>query len=343
MTWSNAYKTWVAADLGTGRIDLEIPTEKLTASAESTAYKLATTDGAEGRVNQEGSFTAKSIAFASPEAAGTAAGLGIESTVTGAKMAELVALNADYRKAIAAKDMRALGEVLGKMSRALGAFEVRFAAETLEQKDPAAGESLAIATSGFRFGMAGLDGPQSSVRIGFDYDGLAFAEPIDPMDDMGMLLPLAMRLGLDFQKLPTEKVIQLATESLAQTGDSPEAMQLAGMMFFMGIQGALVEAGTELHIADSLIRTAEAETMLAGLLVMDPSALMGATGAVELEVAGFEKLVARLETFMGPDFANWLRQVAVEKPAADGAMRTVFALALAPDGSMTVNGQPLPQ
>lgn len=343
MTWSNAYKTWIAADVGTGRIDLEVPTEKLTASAESTAYKLATKDGAEGRVDQEGSFTAKSIAFASPDAAGTAAGLRIESTVTGAKMAELVALNADYRKAIAAKDMKALGEVLGKMSRALGSFEVRFVAETLEQTDPVAEERFAVARSGFRFGMAGLDGAQSSVRIGFDYDGLALAEPTDPMDDMGMLLPLAMRLGLDFRKLPTERVIQLATESVAQTGDSPEAMQIAGMMFFMGIQGALGEAGTELHIADSLIRTAEAETMLAGKLVMDPKALMGATGAVELEVAGFEKLAARIEGLMGPDFVAWLRQVAVEKPAADGAMRTVFALALAPDGSMTVNGQPLPQ
>jgi hypothetical protein len=162
------------------------------------------------------------------------------------------------------------------------------------------------------------------------------------MDDMSMLLPLGVRLDLDFQKVPTEKLIQLAAESAAETGDSPDALQLAGMMFMMGIQGALAEAGTELHIADSLIRMADAETAIAGLLVMDPAALMGATGAVELEVAGFEKLAERIERLVGPEFAGWLRQVAVEKPK-DGDKRAIFALALAPDGSVTVNGQPLPE
>jgi hypothetical protein len=342
MTWSNAYETWVAADVATGRVEFALPAEKLTMSADSTAYTLATKEGTEGRVDQNSSFTAKGIAFDSPDASGTAASATVDSVVTGAKMAELVELNADYRKAIGAKDMKALGEVLTRMSRALGGVEVRFAAETFEQKDPVAKERFAVARSGLRFGVAGLDGAQSAIRLGFDYDGLEFAEPIDPVDDMSMLLPLGVRLDLDFQKVPTEKLIQLAAESAAETGDSPEALQLAGMMFVMGIQGALAEAGTELHIADSLIRTAEAETTIAGLLLMDPAALMGATGAVELEVAGFEKLAARIERLVGPEFAGWLRQVAVEKPK-DGDKRAVFALALAPDGSVTVNGQPLPE
>jgi hypothetical protein len=343
-TWSNAYATWVDADIALGRVDFAIPSEKVTVGLESAGYKLASKDTGEGRVDQIGSFVASKIAFDSPDASGTAGKIAVDATITGARMAELVKLNAEYRKALVEKNLAALGEVLGKMSRALGGFEVRFAAEDTMQKDPVADESFALANSSFTVGMQGLDGAQSGIRIGFDYGGLAFAEPVDPADDFGMILPTAMRLNLDFAKVPTEKLIELAASSASETGgDSTDALQLAGMMFMMGLQGALAEAGTELHIADSLVKTAEAETNLAGLFVMDPQAVMGATGTIELKVAGFDKLAVRIERLAAPEFADWLRQAAKEEAAADGSKLAVFEVALAPDGSITVNGQPFPQ
>jgi len=342
-TWSNAFQNWTAADIDGGRLDFAVPAEKVTASAERFAYTLATKPGAEGRVDQTSSLTASGIVFDSPEAAGTIASLRIDADVTGAKMADLVALNADYRKAVGAKDMKALGEVLGKMAHAIGAFEVRFAAEKVDQTDVASQEHLVVGRSGFSFGMAGLDGAQSTVRAAVDYDGLALAEAADPTDDMAMLVPTGIRLKLGFEKVPTEKLIQLAGDAAAASGgETTEGLQLAAMMFVAGIQGALAEAGTELHIADSLVRMPESETAIAGLVMMDPQALMGATGKLEFEVAGFDKLSARLESLIGPEFANWLRDVAVEKPK-DGATRAAFEVMLAPDGSITVNGQPLPQ
>ena len=343
-TWSNAYSNWIAADLAIGAIEFAAPAEKLTLTAEGAGYTLASKDGAEGRVDQTSSFTASKIAFDSPNGSGTAGKITADFSVTGAKMAELVKLNADYRKAIVAKDMAALGEVLGKMTHALGGVEARFAAEDTVQKDPAANESFALANSSFTIGIGGLDSPQSNIRVGFDFGGLAFTEPTDPNDDMGMLLPTAVRLNLAFAKVPTDKLIELAATSASGVGgDSADALQLAGMMFVVGLQGALAEAGTELQIADSLIKTADAETNLAGLLTMDPNAAMGATGTIELKVAGFDKLAERVERLASPELADWLRQVAKEETAADGSKLAIFELALVPDGSITVNGQPMPQ
>ena len=342
-TWSNAVQNWIDANLTAGRLELAVPGEKVTASADAGAYQLATKPGADGRADQTSSFTASGIAFASPEASGTVANLRVDADVTGARMADLAALNADYRKAVGAKDMKALSDVLARMARAIGGFEVRFAAEKIDQTDVASKEHLVVGRSGFSFGMKGLDGAQSTVSAAFDYDGLELAEAADPTDDMAMLVPTGIRLNLGFEKVPTEKLISLAGDAAASSGgETIEGLQLAAMMFVAGIQGALAEAGTELHIADSLVRTPEAETAIAGLVMMDPQAMMGATGTLEFEVAGFDKLSARLESLIGPEFANWLRGVAVEKPK-DGGTRAVFELALAPDGSITVNGQPLPQ
>lgn len=344
LTWSNAYSNWAAADIAVGRIEFAAPAEKATVTAAGAGYKLASKDAGEGRVDQTSSFTASEIAFAAPDASGTAAGMTSDFTVTGARMAEFAKLNADYRKAIVGQDMAALGAVLGKMTRALGGFEARFGATDLRLEDPAAGESFAVASLSFGFGIAGLDGAQSNLRLGLDYGGLAFAEPLDPADDMGMILPTAIRLNLGFAKVPTETLIELAAGSAADLGgDSTEALQLAGMMFMLGLQGALAEAGTELTIADSLVQTLEAETRLAGLLVMDPNAAMGATGGIELRVAGFDKLALRVERLIGPEFAGWLRQVAKTETAADGGTVAAFDVALTPDGSITVNGQPLPE
>lgn len=343
-TWSNAYANWVAADITAGALEFAAPSEKVTVTAAGAAYKLASAEAGEGRIDQSSSFTASEIAFAAPDGSGTAASMTSDFKVTGAKMAELAALNAEYRKAIVGKDMAALGTVLGKMTRALGGLDVRFATTELRFKDPVAMENFAVASSSFGFGVTGLDGPQSKIRLGFDYGGLAFAEPLDPADDMGMILPTAIRLNLDFAKVPTEKLIELAAASAGDLGgDSAEALQLAGMMFMLGLQGALAEAGTELTIADSLVKTPDAETRIAGLLVMDPTAAMGATGAIGLQVAGFEALALRLERLIGPEFAGWLRQVAKLETAADGGTTAIFDLALTPDGSITVNGQPLPE
>lgn len=343
--WSNAQKIWLAADLDLGRIDVASRARKLTASAEAVRYKLETQAGPDGRSDRRSTLAAERIAVATPETSGSAGQATLLYSMTGAKLAELAKLDAEYRKAVVEKNMAALADLLRRMAQALRGFELRFEATDSAQTDAETGESLALARSGFAFGMGGLDEPQSQLRLGFDYAGLALPEATGLDADERAVLPTTLRLNLDFAKVPTAKLIDLAGSSAMEIGEGggPEAFQLAGMMLLFGLQGALAEAGTELRIVDSLVETAEARTAIAGLLTMDPQAMMGATGAIDLEVAGLDRLAARIDRLLSSELAVWLQQVAERKPAADGTSLARFRLALGADGSFTVNGQKLPE
>lgn len=342
--WSNLQNAWIAADLDLGRIEAKSASQKLTVAADAVKYKLETQAGTDGRSDQSSSMTAERITVAAEDGSGTAAAVAVRYSMTGAKLAELAKLNAEYQKAAVAQDVATLADVLRRMTQALRGFELRFEATDSTQQDPASDEVLKLANSGFTFGMSGLDEAQSQMRFGLDFAGLTLPEAAMLDEDERAAIPSTLRLNFDLAKVPTAKLIEVAGSSAMGIGDggSPEAFQLAGMMMLFGLQSALAEAGTELRILDSAIETIDARTVIAGLLVMDPQAMMGAAGAIDLEIAGLDRLTSRIERLVSPDLAAWLKQVAVAKTAEDGTSLATFRVELAADGSFTVNGQPLP-
>lgn len=343
--WSNAQDAWIAADFDLGRVELTSVSEKLAAAVDLLRYKLETQPGTEGRSDQNSSLAAEGLAVKTEEGEGTAATVSVRYSMTGAKLAELAKLNAEYQKAAVTQDVATLADVLRRMTQALRGFELRFEATDSRQTEPESTEAVKLAASGFTFGMSGLDEAEAQMRLGLDLGGVELPEAAMLSEDERAAIPSALKLNLDLAKIPTAKLIEIASSStlgLGKDAGGPDTLQLAGMMMLFGLQNAFAEAGTELRISDSAIETIDARTAIAGMLAMDPQAMMGATGTIDLEVAGLDRLASRIERLVSPELAAWLKQAAVTGTAADGSSLASFRLELTADGSFTVNGQPLP-
>lgn len=347
LTWSRTLVQALGFDFGFGKIEMAGGPSNETATIEGATAMLTTSDGADGRFNQDMKFGAGAIEIVSAiDGTIRMAAANLDAKIVNVDLAAFQKLDAEYRAAVGAGDMVKASDLIAQMFKAMGGFESALTIDGLSQANTDGSPSFTMGSTGFEIGMAGTDQPESTLSLGLAYAGLSVP---DMAQDLGAamadLVPHGAAFNLEVGKVPTEQLIALATQSMAELGSAgPEAMEMIGMMVMSSFQAAMAQSGSTLSLTDSHLENAISKTLIDGLFVMDQAAAWGASGTLNIAIADFDAVAAKANEAdpAGEQMIEWLKSISQEEPGADGKPVRKFAVALEPDGRITINGQDMP-
>lgn len=233
------------------------------------------------------------------------------------------------------------------------ALDTDFADFTAYGEDGAPLVSLAKLAFGIKAGE--LNTPLASFALTYAHDGLE-ALSAGALKDIDLVrlkpfMPRHASLDIDVQRVPVAKLFEAMGTALstimiqamaASVGGGQEAAEALALQAASGMQTSLAQAETRVVIELSL-DTDKASLDVDGLFNADEAALYGATGGFDLEIEGFDEILALAAADPGTAFfaiiLNAMKEMAVTGTTPEGATVTRFRVDLAADGTVLVNGK----
>lgn len=202
-----------------------------------------------------------------------------------------------------------------------------------EDGTPAGGIGLA------RFSMSAKDLDKSHAGFGFGY---THDKLVVPMVDPGMV-PGAVDVDIKLDRIPVEALWQILLAEAKAPAGTPEAAGRPDAE--QAVQMALLEAKPVLALDKVALATAIASLDLRGQVKVDPASPFMAVATVNAMLRGLEEL-QKMAAAAGPGGAGPLDPAVLallgglgqQEKAADGAVVRRYAVEVAADGKITVNG-----
>ncbi|MCW2245168.1 hypothetical protein M2352_000759 [Azospirillum fermentarium] len=204
--------------------------------------------------------------------------------------------------------------------------------------DPKDKTRVGLKAFALSMGIDGLDTPSTSVRFGYDHDGLAIVPPPGPADFM----PGSAGFSIAALKLPTDALSQVLTIAAGKTDDTTGAL-VAGVLM-----GALGQAASEIRLEKLAVNTPATSGHAAGAATFAPGAALATTGAFTVTLTGLDNTIKALQPAPGKkptkedqDTLAGLTMVqALGQPGKDaqGKDARVYKIDITPQGQILLNG-----
>lgn len=204
--------------------------------------------------------------------------------------------------------------------------------------DPKDKIRVGIKNIALSMGIDGLDTPSTSVRFGYDHDGLNIVPPPGPVDFM----PGSAGFSIAALKLPTDALSQVLTIAAGKTDDTTGALA-AGVLL-----GALGQAASEIRLEKLAVSTPATSGHAAGAATFSPAAALATTGAFTVTLTGLDNTIKALQPAPGKkptkedqDTLAGLTMVqALGQPGKDaqGKDARVYKIDITAQGQILLNG-----
>lgn len=212
------------------------------------------------------------------------------------------------------------------------------------------GEAFELGKAGINFAATGFDQPKATLTFTLDHDGLVLHTPEADSPFAKASLPAAGALTVSLIDLPTADLASVMADGAAAyaTAD-PAQIDAKAAVFMIQLQQLLQQDGVKLRVEPSHLRSAAANLTADGDFVMQPAAIYGATGALNVAITGIDDLLslAKKEAEERPEAMQYvaalqaLLSYATRATGSDGKPVDNFKIDVPQNGMMTVNGKPL--
>jgi hypothetical protein len=331
----------------------------ITASHESTGdnltgtavgYQLTSTDGGQNGWDQNAGLTAKQLAYSGKDGQASVADLAITSNAGGAKMAELLAMRDDWKKAVESGKPAQVIPLLGKMLSLVKTLKVAIA---LGKVSVSQGTQalFSLGSLNFDFGLDGLDQPKSKLVSGLKYAGLSVPDLKAMIGPAGAdLVPTDFGFKYGADDMPLATAIDLAGKNLANVDSTDQtALMGAGMAMAGVIDQAFAQAQTKIYISDGTVTAPAFNAKFDGQVQTQQGAAMGGSGTLNLQVSDMDAVIARLSQYADDPQKDQIvgslqKLKELSDPGTDDTGKKIdkFKVTLDQEGKTLINGKPLP-
>ena len=348
-SWSKSLGVVLNLDLLIKTLEISQDSSGDSVNALNVTYQITSTDKGSGVWDQKGTFGAKQLVLSGKDGNLTANDLAATSGIDGIKLAEFIALQADWKKALESKKPDQMLPVMAKMASLMKSIHGEFSVGQISAADASHKQLFAIGSFGFDFGAEGLDQPKSKLSTGLRYAGLAVPELTQMAGPAGSeLVPTDFRFRLGMDNVPVPVAIDLASKSMGDTNMSDQsALMGASMMMVGALEQALVQAGTKISITDGTLMAPAVTGKFSGEALADKAAAMGASGSIDIVVSDLDAVIAKISSHADdPSAQEIVGMLQTMKGLSDrgadssGKPTDHFNVTLDAQGTTLVNGKP---
>ena len=347
-SWSKSLGIMMSLDLLVKSLDVSADSNGDSLTATNVAYQQNSTDQGSGVWDQKGTLGAKQMVVGGKDGNLTANDLMITSNLNGAKLAELAALQGEWKKALDSKKADQMLPVMARMVALIKSIHGEFSMGRLS--GGAGGQQFfSLGSLGFDFGIDGLDQPKSKLTTGLRYAGLAIPELTQMAGPAGAeLVPGDFAVKLAMNDIPVPTALDLASKGMGDTDMSNEnALMGASMMVVGALEQALVEAGSKIDITDGSLTAPAVNAKFTGQGLADKASAMGATGSLDIVVSDLDAVIAKISAHSDDPSAQQiagvltaLKGISDRGADASGKPTDHFKVTLDAQGNTLVNGKP---
>lgn len=355
---STKYHAFLSADAKYGGIKVSGPAlQGAAVDLAEVTMKAASDDKGNGLFDQTTTGTLKTLAITGPQGSGVFDSGEFKSEVKGAKLADLRAFSADWQAL-----MMGVGEgkpadptLVGRLKGYLGmvaALSTHMDLAGMKVKDATSGDLFSAEHLVIDGGGTTLDQPKAGLSFDMSVVGLKVpAADLNPeVAKNKQFIPTLVKFGYALDDLPAKELwsawLDLFASGALQPGNeaaSQQAMQGFGMQM---VQLAS-QAGSAFRLTNFELEAPAARLKMDGNIKADAASPMGASGTANIEVGGLDAIAEAAKQSMPPEDAagasgafDMVRGFSNRETTADNKAVDRYAIALGPDGKMTINGKP---
>jgi hypothetical protein len=347
--WSKNLGVLLDIDLLIKTLDVTQDSSGDSASALKIAYQVVSTDTGNGVYDQKGTFGAKQLVVAGKDGNMTANDITATSGIDGLKLAEFIALQAEWKKALESQKPDQMLPVAAKIVSLMRSIRGEFSVGQISATDASHQPLFSLGGFGFHFGAEGLDQPKSKLTTGLRWVGLAVPELTQMAGPAGAeLVPADFGIKLSMDDVPVPVAIDLASKSMGETNMSDQgALMGASMMVAGALEQALVQAGTKIKITDGKLTAPAVTGMFTGEALADKAAAMGATGSLDILLSDLDAVIAKISAHSEDPSAQQIvgvlqtmKGLSDRRTDSAGKPTDHFKVTLDAQGTTLVNGAP---
>jgi len=347
-SWSKNLGRVLNADMALKSVDVTQPSSGDTATALNVTYVLTSTDKGSGLIDQKAVGGAKQIVFKSKDGNVSATDVTGTSELDNWKVADFIALQQQYQKAL---ENPKPGEVLplfAKMVATMKAFHSELSFGNLTASTGST-QIFSVGNIHLGFGADDLDQPKAKLNLGLRYAGLAIPNLAQEAGSATAdLIPTDFGFGIDANDVPVSAAVDVAAQNLANVNMADEgAMAGAGMMMIGAMQQALVQAGTKFSIKDGASKAPAMNAMFTGEALADKAAMMGASGSLDIIISDLDGVIQKISAHSDDPAAQEivgvltaLKGLSDHGTDSSGKPTDHFKVTLDAQGNTLVNGKP---
>jgi hypothetical protein len=318
-------------------------------SAADVSYQLQSKDNGQGVFDQQASVGSKLITISDKNGQVAISDFKGSSNLGSAKLAELMALRAEWRKL--AEEGKP-GEMLPLALKTFQLFKTMKIALAVGKSTASAGGTQLFSIGGFGldFGMQNVDQPKINISSNLRYAALSIPQLKDLVGGLGAeILPTDFNMTLSVAELPLSAILASWAKTLpAETIAGENAVMGAGMAAAgMAVQ-AIQQAAVKVKISDGQLKAPGLSGKFVGSLSNDPRAAMGFTGSAHVELSDLDAVIAKGQQYAGEPTASEILGVlqvmrSMSEHATDASGKPVdrFKISLDTAGNAWVNGKPI--
>jgi len=355
---STKYHTFLSADAKYGGIKVSGPAlEGAVVELAEVTMKSASDDKGNGVFDQTTTGTLKTLAVTGPEGSGVFDGGDFKSEVKGAKLEDLRAFGADWQALMMGVGEgkpadRALVDRLKGYIGAVAALSTHADLAGMKVKDATGAEKVSAEHLVIDAAGTAWDQPKAGLSFDLSLVGLTVAAAdLDPeLAKNKQFIPTLIKFGYAFDDLPTKElwsaVLDLIASGAMQPGNEAAAQQ-AAQGFGMQVVQLASQAGSAFRLTNLELEAPGARLKMEGKIKSDATSPMGASGTANVEVGGLDSIADAAKQSMAPEDAagasgmfDMVRGFSNRETTADNKVVDRYAITLAPDGKMTINGKP---
>jgi len=178
-----------------------------------------------------------------------------------------------------------------------GGFTSNFIAQNIthRQADGDSDEKIAafqIDKLGFGLDMTGFD--EGNANLGLRM-GIEEIEMVNQAAEISGYLPNTMNIDVSINNLPLDALQQAGLSSLKSAKDNPNAASVGAVQMIMTLPHILSDAGTNITIKDTYIKSREFDADLEGVVAADSQSRVGAIGSLTAVITGLDTAIARIQ------------------------------------------------
>jgi len=348
-SWSKSMSQLLNVDALLKNLEVDEPSSGSKLIASDVFYQLQSKDNGQGIFDQEASGGTKLMTVGDKDGQIAIADFKASSNVGSVKLAELMAMRADWQKA-AQRDKPA--DILPLVTKAFKLFKSVKAGISMGQLTVSAGGTTVFAVGGlgFDFGMQDTDQPKVKIGSGLRYAGLSIPTVKDLVGSLGaQILPTDFSLSLAIDDLPLASILEAWGKTLPAANMTDQNAMMGESMMAAGIAvQAIQQAAVKMHISDGKLKAPGLTGSFTGELNNDPKAVLGFTGTANVELSDLDSLIAKAQQFAdepttGEILGTLQMMRSLSDHATDAAGRPVdrFKITVDAQGTPLVNGKSL--
>jgi hypothetical protein len=348
-SWSKKMGQLLDADILLKDFELTQPSTPDKLSATEVSYQLQSKDNGQGAFDQQASLGSKLITISDKNGQVQISDFKGSSNLGSAKLAELMALRAEWQKLAEAHKS---GEMLPLAMKTFQLFKTMKISLALGQSTVSAGGTklFSIGAFGLDFGMQDVDQPKVNISSNLRYATLSIPQLKDLVGGLGAeILPTDFNMTLSVAELPLSAILTSWAKTLPEAKVADEnAVMSAGMAAAgMAVQ-AIQQAAVKLGISDGQLKAPGLSGKFTGDLNNDPRAAMGFTGSANVELSDLDAVIANGQQYANepttPEILGVLQVMrSMSEHGTDGSGKPVdrFKISMDATGTALVNGKPL--